>query len=579
MVRAVDLFRKPQRPARKRRLSGRGGELALPCSALSAERARRTPTVLILDTDSLLSDSPIVSDHEGRMDLTRGFTIVGRAAIAAIVCLFAAFCVVLAVWLHSSYSSAVRRGEEQVVATAKIVAANAVWINSLARQTLDRMDNAFGSAIDPDDRDLSRRLNQATAALPTNATAYVIAADGTLIYSTDREGSPADILDQTYFRRLANGADAYTSAMTQMGNTGRRIFLSAARIERDHRFLGVAVLAFDIGMLRSIWDASPLGPGSNVSFFRRDGKLIARHPEPPDMVDLGNYVLFTNYMRKATSGSYLSTSPVDQVKRLVAYRIVERTPFVAIASADIGLILKPFWNDVAIALLVTALVSAATVAAGLKILTLARTDARHTAELAEALRTNQVLMREIHHRVKNNLQTVMGLVRLQGLKPETVQRLNDRILAMAAVHEQMYGFDQFDSVNARQLVPTLSRTLVGLHEQAVDLVFELDDIKIDAEKATPFTLLLNELLTNSMKYAFAGRKQALIRIRLLRQPDDKVLFELSDDGIGYDPAAARSGMGSRLIKALVAEMGGSFTIARVDGTVFTAQLALARALA
>ncbi|MBB3444333.1 two-component sensor histidine kinase [Rhizobium sp. BK379] len=82
-----------------------------------------------------------------------------------------------------------------------------------------------------------------------------------------------------------------------------------------------------------------------------------------------------------------------------------------------------------------------------------------------------------------------------------------------------------------------------------------------------------------MKYAFAGRKQALIRIRLLRQPDDKVLFELSDDGIGYDPAAARSGMGSRLIKALVAEMGGSFTIARVDGTVFTAQLALARALA
>ncbi len=126
-------------------------------------------------------------------------------------------------------------------------------------------------------------------------------------------------------------------------------------------------------------------------------------------------------MRKATSGTYLSTSPVDQVKRLVAYRIVERTPFVAIASADIGLILKPFWNDVAIALLVTALVSAATVAAGLKILTLARTDARHTAELAEALRTNQVLMREIHHRVKNNLQTVMGLVRLQGLKPETVR--------------------------------------------------------------------------------------------------------------------------------------------------------------
>ncbi|MFP3581744.1 hypothetical protein SB659_19485, partial [Arthrobacter sp. SIMBA_036] len=80
------------------------------------------------------------------------------------------------------------------------------------------------------------------------------------------------------------------------------------------------MLAFDAGMLRAIWDAASLGAGSTVSFFRRDGKLIARHPEARDVVDLGNYVLFTDYMRKATAGTYISASPVDGVTRLVGYR-------------------------------------------------------------------------------------------------------------------------------------------------------------------------------------------------------------------------------------------------------------------
>lgn len=509
------------------------------------------------------------------MGLTKGFTIVGRAAIAAIVFMFLAFALVLAFWLHSSYLSAVRRGEDQVTATAKIVAANAIWINSLARQTLHRMDDAFGTAQTMSDGERIRRLNVATAELPTTATAYVVAADGTLLYSTDRESGPADIVDQTYFRRLANGAEDHTSAMTVMRNTGRHVFLSTSRIERDNAFEAVAILAFDVGMLRSIWDAASLGPGSTVSFLRRDGKLIARHPEPKETVDLGNYILFTDYMRKATSGAYTSVSPVDKVERLVAYRIVERTPFVAIASADTAAILKPFWNDVSTAALIVLLALCAAVVAGLKILSLAHADARHTAELAEALRTNQVLMREIHHRVKNNLQTVMALIRLQGLRPETVQRLNERIVAMSAVHEQMYGFDQFSHLDAREFVPSLVRTLVSLHDRDIKLTFEVDDIRIDADKATPFALLLNELLTNSMKYAFVGRNDGHIAIRLLRRPDRQVLLEVADDGVGYEPVGAKTGMGSRLIKSFVGQMDGTCRTERAEGTHFTALLSIA----
>ncbi|QRM47310.1 histidine kinase dimerization/phosphoacceptor domain -containing protein [Rhizobium sp. BG4] len=508
------------------------------------------------------------------MRTQRDSTIVGKAAVGAIAAMFCGLAVVLSLWLHSSYWSAVTRGEEQVTATTKIVAANAIWINSLARQTLYRMADAVGDASQPLDATGIKHLNQATAGLPVTATAYVIAPDGHVIYSNDRENSPSDIADQLFFKRLSNGAEDYTSALTMLRGTNRHVFLSATRIERNRIFAGVAVLAFDAGMLRAIWDAASLGKGSTVSFIRRDGKLIARHPEAKDPVDLGNYVLFTDYMRKATAGTYISASPVDGVTRLVGYRIVERTPFVAIASAEVSAIMWPFWRDVLTAATVLLLALAAATTGALKILSLAKAEAQRTTELAQAVRTNKVLMREIHHRVKNNLQTVMALIRLQGLKQETVQRLHERIIAMSAVHEQMYGFDQFRSVQARDFIPNLVRTLVDLHDRDIALNFEIDDIEIDADKATPFALLLNELLTNAMKYAFDTRQDGRIEVRLQKLSTGRVRLEVSDDGIGYVPAGARSGMGTRLIKSFVSQMSGEYRYEQAGGTVFIAEISL-----
>ena len=508
------------------------------------------------------------------MRTQRDSTIVGKAAVGAIAAMFCGLAVVLSLWLHSSYWSAVTRGEEQVTATTKIVAANAIWINSLARQTLYRMADAVGDASQPLDATGIKHLNQATAGLPVTATAYVIAPDGHVIYSNDRENSPSDIADQLFFKRLSNGAEDYTSALTMLRGTNRHVFLSATRIERNRIFAGVAVLAFDAGMLRAIWDAASLGKGSTVSFIRRDGKLIARHPEAKDAVDLGNYVLFTDYMRKATAGTYISASPVDGVTRLVGYRIVERTPFVAIASAEVSAIMWPFWRDVLTAATVLLLALAAATTGALKILSLAKAEAQRTTELAQAVRTNKVLMREIHHRVKNNLQTVMALIRLQGLKQETLQRLHERIIAMSAVHEQMYGFDQFRSVQALDFIPNLVRTLVDLHDRDIALNFEIDDIEIDADKATPFALLLNELLTNAMKYAFDTRQDGRIEVRLQKLSTGRVRLEVSDDGIGYVPAGARSGMGTRLIKSFVSQMSGEYRYEQANGTVFIAEISL-----
>ncbi|MGO7785616.1 sensor histidine kinase, partial [Rhizobium ruizarguesonis] len=87
---------------------------------------------------------------------------------------------------------------------------------------------------------------------------------------------------------------------------------------------GVAVIAFDASILRPIWYSVAIGENSIVSLIRRDVQLIARYPEPAGPVDIRNHKLFTDYMRKSTSGTYRSVSPVDNEDRLVGYRILDR---------------------------------------------------------------------------------------------------------------------------------------------------------------------------------------------------------------------------------------------------------------
>ncbi|MGO7267366.1 sensor histidine kinase [Rhizobium ruizarguesonis] len=499
---------------------------------------------------------------------------VGKASLAIIALMFLSLTTLLSLWLISSYETAVRRGDERVSAASKIVAANANWLNSLARETLHRIDDALGPSTSLPGPDRVRDLDAAVYDLPPQATAYIIGADGETLYSNDRNIRPINVTDRDYFVRLRNGADEYTSPLIISRLSQRQIFVFSRRLERNGVFAGVAVIAFDASILRPIWDAVAIGENSIVSLIRRDGQLIARYPEPAGPVDMRNHKLFTDYMRKATSGTYRSVSPVDNEDRLVGYRILERTPFVAIASADIHVIMQPFWEDAKIAALLVAFALVGALAAALWIQNLIKVDTLHTRQLADALRSNETLMREIHHRVKNNLQTVMALLRLQGFEPEAVQKLNERISAMSAVHEQMYGFDQFSGISAREFIPSFVRTLVDVHGRAVSVDFEIDDIVIAADKATPFALLLNELIANSMKYAFDGRASGNIRVMLRMTDGEESQLTVADDGIGFDGRSDSAGMGTRLIKAFVNQLHGEARYNRLEGTQFRATLKL-----
>lgn len=499
---------------------------------------------------------------------------VARASIAIISLMFLALVSVLGVWLVSSYQATAKRADTQVSAASKIVAANAVWLNSLARETLHRIDDSLGTNVLSVDPQRVHDLNAAVADLPPQVTAYVVGVDGVTRFSNDPKIQAMDVSDREYFTRLQNGADEYTSALIVSRLTKRQIFVVSRRLERNGNFAGVAAIAFNADVLKPIWDSVDMGPNSTVSFLRRDGRLIARHPEPPGPIDMGGYILFTDYMKKATSGIYRSYSPVDNEDRLVGYRIIERTPFIAIASADVGILMQPFWDDAKIAALLVIFAVVGAIAAAHWIQRLIREDALHTRQLAEALTINQTLMREIHHRVKNNLQTVMALLRMQGFEPSAVQRLNERITAMSAVHEQMYGFDQFSGVSAAQFVPSFVKKIVDVHGRSIRVTFDVQDLNIAPDRATPFALLLNELIANSMKYAFAGRQAGTIHVRLRAAADGVAELSVVDDGVGFDGNSNKPGMGTRLIKAFVQQLAGEFRFIQNEGTIFTASLRL-----
>nr|WP_298096259.1 cache domain-containing protein [uncultured Shinella sp.] len=502
------------------------------------------------------------------------FTLA-KAAAMIIVAMFVSLLLMLGLWLNTSYRDAVRRTEERAIAASKIVATNASLIDSVARQALQRIDETLGENLVPPISDTVRNINEAVADLPGQVKAYVVDEKGLTLYSTDPMIKPISIIDRPYFSELAKGARQHISSLLISRLNGEQIFAFSRRLERNGRFAGAAVVSFEVKVLREVWEAVDLGPNSTVSFIRSDGQLVARYPLAEGPLDMSNYVLFTDYLRKAPAGTYDAISPVDGAHRVVAYRTVDDTGLIALASADYDFGIQRFWRDVAVAISVLILASISLLAAGQWIRHLRQRDAAQSQLLRNALADNQLLLREVHHRVKNNLQAVQSIIQLQRLPADIQQALGERISSMVAVHEQIYRHDEFARLRARDLLTSVVEKLVTAYGAPVSVDYDIDEITVTADNATPLALLTSEIITNILKYAFPDRHQGRISIALKGIGGRRVRLTIRDDGIGFDPQTVHQGMGSRLIKGVVHQLNGTFTIDGSEGTTFTAEFEVA----
>ena len=497
---------------------------------------------------------------------------VSKAATAVMAAMFVGLLLLLGLWLYESWDSAQRRTEDQAVAASKIVATNAKWIDALAWQALQRIDESLGPDVGMADRSKVRDINEAVENLPGQVQAYVVDRDGATILSTDPAVKPVSITDRPYFSELKKGARRHVSSLLVSRQNGEQIFVFSRRIERGGTFAGAAMVSFEVDIFADILESADLGPGSTVGIIRRDGQLIARFPLASGPLDMSGYVLFTDFLPKSPTGTYFAVSPADGVARVVTYRSVEGTDFIAVSSAGYQEGMRPFWNDVLIAVTVLCLAAIGLIAAASWIRHLLSRDIARSTALSVALEENQLLLREIHHRVKNNLQSVQSLIRMQQLPPEAQKSLFDRIAAMIAVHEQIYSRDQYAKVSAKHLLTAVVDMLIKSYGSPVDVDYAIEDIDVTADTATPLALLTNEVVTNSLKYAFPDGRSGKIAVTLKALSEQRACLVIRDDGVGFDRDNTHSGMGSRLIKGVVSQLHGEFIYQRDGGTTFTAEM-------
>jgi len=206
-----------------------------------------------------------------------------------------------------------------------------------------------------------------------------------------------------------------------------------------------------------------------------------------------------------------------------------------------------------------------------------------TEQLQNLLTDKEVLLKEIHHRVKNNLQMVSGLLEMQGMKHnnEVRQILNEgrnRIHSMALIHKNLYEFEDFSSINSKKLITGLSNQVElsfsnehYLIKRNIDVA---DSATLDIDTAVPFGLIVNELLTNSFKYAFQNNPNPTIDITLTVV--DKGHFELvyKDNGPGlpllWDLKTAPS-IGMQIVYDLTRQIKGKVKYEYANGVKFTIQ--------
>lgn len=196
--------------------------------------------------------------------------------------------------------------------------------------------------------------------------------------------------------------------------------------------------------------------------------------------------------------------------------------------------------------------------------------------ISQALKDKDTLLREIHHRVKNNLQLVSSLLTLQGhsitddVAQKAIQEGKSRVRSMALIHQDLYNRENLTGIGVKEYLEKLSKELFDtyrLQSKNIELVLDVDDIELDVDVMIPMGLIINELLTNSLKYAFEDQENGQIAITLKKSPDNFFL-EIKDDGSGFDPSTIReNSFGTTLIDALTQQIDGTLSRIANDGTI------------
>jgi PAS domain S-box-containing protein len=199
-------------------------------------------------------------------------------------------------------------------------------------------------------------------------------------------------------------------------------------------------------------------------------------------------------------------------------------------------------------------------------------------KIRASLEEKEILLKEIHHRVKNNMQIISSLLNLQMAyvkDPEAMEVLREsqgRVASMAMVHEKLYQTENVGTINLENYFLDLIETIMLNYQYShVNIKVKSSDITLNIDTIMPLGLIVNEIITNSFKYAFIGRKSGEIKLEVINKDDGKYQLLVSDNGVGMPEDIEIDGkktLGLLLVKNLSSQLHGEYIIERKKGTRF-----------
>lgn len=201
-------------------------------------------------------------------------------------------------------------------------------------------------------------------------------------------------------------------------------------------------------------------------------------------------------------------------------------------------------------------------------------------QLAKKNRENELLLREIHHRVKNNLQTISSLLNLQSAGIEdaaalaAVQESRNRVRSMSLIHQKLYQGEQLASVEMKDYFETMGQAMLqsfGAAGEQIALKVDMPTIDLDVDTAIPIGLIVNELMTNSLKYAFPEHRGGAIEISLRAEDEHTLALRIADNGVGGNSEGgsewreSSTGFGGKLVKLLAQQLGARMEQSETGG--------------
>lgn len=191
---------------------------------------------------------------------------------------------------------------------------------------------------------------------------------------------------------------------------------------------------------------------------------------------------------------------------------------------------------------------------------------------------NELLLKEIHHRVKNNLEVVSSLLLLQSAQiddpkiKDAMQEGQNRVQSIGIVHQKLYQGENLAAIEMKDYFLNLSESILDTFgaEQRIEIECAMEQLEVDVDTAVPLGLIVNELITNTLKYAFPDGQKGCISIKLEKQDKDILHLEVADNGIGKSASEASkgTGFGDQLIALLTRQLSGIMREEVKNGTIF-----------